>query len=204
MEAINFALGTPAMGHGHTHSASDGHVKPLAIVKTDPYRPCSDYGDPYAAPCWLFQGFLILRENGFDARRSLQLCDGAPGGRAARCYESIGHQLTGLFQRGDLWILDQCGKGQAALAPHCAAGATLALNAMDWSGSRAGEFCRAAPPAWKETCYRTAATALVDLASLAERAAFCSGIESAYAESCRKIAVTQPGAPRKISLESPP
>jgi hypothetical protein len=128
---------------------------------------------------------VILRAAGFDAGRALAVCDGAPDGRAARCYEGVGHQLTGLFQRGDAWILRQCAAGRPELAPRCAAGATLALDAMDWSGGRSARFCAAAPAAWKDACYRTAALALVDLAAPRRRAAFCAAIEPAYAATCR-------------------
>jgi hypothetical protein len=129
---------------------------------------------------------VILRANDFDAGRALRVCDAAPDRRAARCYESVGHQLTGLFQRGDRWILDQCARGQQALAPHCAAGAALALDAMDWSGARAASLCAAAPEDSKETCYRSASGALVDLAPPRRRASLCAAIEPAYAESCRE------------------
>ncbi len=188
MEAINAALSARATHGLHQHTADHTRRAPssLDIDPSDPYSPCRAYGDRYAASCWLFQGFVILRASAFDPGRALQVCDAAPGGRAARCYESVGHQLTGLLQRGDRWILEQCGKGQAALAPHCAAGATLALNAMDWTGSRAVRLCAAAPAEWKETCYRTAADALVDLAPAPERARLCASVEPAYAGTCRE------------------
>ncbi len=188
MEAINAAVGAPAMPGTHRHAA--GHTPraapSLAFDPADPYSPCRAYRDPYATSCWLFQGFVILRASDFDPARALEVCDGAPEGRAARCYEGVGHQLTGLLQRGDRWMLEQCGKGQPALAPQCAAGATLALNAMDWSGARAARLCAAAPAEWKETCYRTAAGALVDLAPAPERARLCASVEPAYAGTCRE------------------
>jgi hypothetical protein len=96
--------------------------------------------------------------------------------------------MTGLFQRGDAWVLEQCGRGQSALAPHCAAGATLALDAMDWTGGRAARFCTAARPEWKDTCYRTAAATLVDLAAPARRAAFCASVEPSFTATCREAA----------------
>jgi hypothetical protein len=172
--------------HVHTAGHEHGTSRSLAIDSTDRYSPCRAWRDPYATSCWLFQGFVILRANGFDAGRALRVCDEAPDGRTPRCYEGVGHQLTGLFQRGDAWILDQCARGQASLAAHCAAGATLALDAMDWSGSRAAGLCAAAPAEWKDLCYRTASAALVDLAPPAERARLCAEVEPAYAGSCRE------------------
>jgi hypothetical protein len=190
MEAINATVGAPAMHGPDAHTTEhEGHSrKRLTVDHADPYSPCRAYADPYAPSCWLFQGFLILRANGFDAERALAVCDGAPDGRSARCYESVGHQLTGLLQKGDRWILDQCARGRADLAAHCAAGATLALNAMDWSGSRSARLCSAAPEAWKEQCYRVAADALVDLASPEERDRLCAVVEPAYVATCRKAA----------------
>jgi hypothetical protein len=196
MEAITAALGAPAMHP--THAPAPAHRKhpapPLAIDAADPYSPCRAYGDPYGHSCWLFQGFVILRANQFDAERSLRVCDAAPDGRAPRCYESVGHQLTGLLQRGDAWILEQCSRGQPALAPHCAAGAALALDAMDWSGGRAARLCGAAPAQWKDACYRSAAGALVDLATREDRGRLCVSVEPAYARSCRNAG----------ELETPP
>jgi hypothetical protein len=188
MEAISSGLEAAKMHGSHSHEGvhQDHEVRALPIDAADPYSPCRAYADPYATSCWLFQGFVILRANGFDAGRALRVCDGAPDRRAARCYESIGHQLTGLFHRGDRWILDQCARGQPALAPHCVAGAALALDAMDWSGWRAAHLCAAAPDEWKKTCYRSASGALVDLAPPERRARLCAAVEPAYVGSCRE------------------
>ena len=104
MEAISSALGAP-MPHAHAdhqHGQAAGPApapapRRLSIDASDPYSPCDGFRDPYATSCWLFQGFVILRRTGFDAASALRICDRAPDGRAARCYESVGHQLTGLF-----------------------------------------------------------------------------------------------------------
>ncbi len=145
MEAITLGLAGPG-GHRHAHHGA------IAIDPADPYSPCRSFDDPYAESCWLFQGFVILRQVDFDAGRALRVCDDAPDGRAGRCYASVGHQLAGLFQREDDWIIAQCATGRAELAPRCSAGAALALAAMDWSGERAREFCGAVPPAWRDAC----------------------------------------------------
>jgi hypothetical protein len=201
MEAINAATGASAMGTTHEHHAA----RPLAIDPADPYSPCRAYHDPYAASCWLFQGFVILRANDFDAGRALRVCDAAPDGRAARCYEGVGHQLTGLFQRGDQWTLGQCAEGAPSLAAHCAAGAALALDAMDWSGSRAARLCAAAPAGWKDACYRSGAGALTDLAAPDERARLCAKVEAPYMSACReaaglaRLAATEAGPRRRGS-----
>jgi hypothetical protein len=187
MEAITGALSPPMAHKMHAQAADHAHAaaSPLTINPADPYSPCDAYHDPYATSCWLFEGYVILRANAFDAGRALRVCDGAPDGRAARCYESIGHQLTGLFQHGDAWVLGECAKGSPALAARCAGGATLALNATDWSGREAARLCAAAPSAWKDQCYRSAAGALVDLATPAQRASLCAAVEAEYAGSCR-------------------
>ena len=82
-------------------------------------------------------------------------------------------------------MLGECAKGSPALAARCAGGATLALNATDWSGREAARLCAAAPSAWKDQCYRSAAGALVDLATPAQRASLCAAVEAEYAGSCR-------------------
>jgi hypothetical protein len=201
MEAISSALGAP-MPHTHAdhqHGQATGPAaapapRRLTIDASDPYSPCDGFRDPYATSCWLFQGFVILRRTGFDAASALRICDGAPDGRAARCYESVGHQLTGLFQHDARWIVERCSAGAPNLAVQCAAGAALALDALDWSGNRAAGFCAAAPGAWKDACYRSAAGALTELASPGDRARLCASIERAYAAACRDAA----------ALDSPP
>ena len=145
MEAITQGLAGSG-GHRHAHHGA------IAIDPADPYSPCRSFNDPYADSCWLFQGFVILRSVGFDAGKALRACDDAPGGQAARCYESVGHQLAGLFQRGNGWIVAQCATGRADLALRCSAGAVLALAAMDWSGKRVRDYCAAVPPAWRDAC----------------------------------------------------
>ncbi len=192
MEAVNAAVGVARQGGhmGHAH-----HAPALTIDPADPYGPCRAFGDPYASSCWLFQGYVILSTTGFDAARALAVCDGAPNGRAARCYEGVGHQLTGLFQRGDAWIVEQCGQGRAELAPKCSAGATFALDAMDWSGGRTARFCAAVPDGWKSDCWGAAADGLLDLATPGRRAAFCAKAEPAWAGACRKAAELDTATP---------
>lgn len=131
---------------------------------------------------------MILRSRSFDAGEALRTCDQAPGGRAVDCYESIGLQITGLFQHDDAWVLAQCARGRPDLAAHCAAGAARALVQIDWSGERAAELCRASPAAWKDACYRKTGEFLSALASPARRAALCARIEQQYLEVCRQAA----------------
>jgi hypothetical protein len=158
MEAITQALGGQGSHPGHAHGSHGAGA--LAIDPLDPYSPCDRYGDPYGESCWLFQGFVILRKVDFDAASALRLCDLAPGGRVDRCYESVGHQLAGLFQRSDAWVVEQCGKGDAGRAPRCAAGAALAFASMDWRGERVKRYCGSVPETWREPCLAEAAAAL--------------------------------------------
>jgi hypothetical protein len=186
MEAINSAL---TQAHHHDPASAHEHVPTrdagLALDAGNPYAPCHRFGDPYATSCWLFQGFVILRYRNFDAASAFRTCDVAPAARVQRCYESVGFQLTGVFQRGDTWIIEQCARGRAELASSCAAGATAALSAMDWSGARATGFCAAAPASWKEPCYHAAGTMLAVFASPAQRVAVCGRVEREYAKTCR-------------------
>jgi len=185
MEAITTALRT-AMPMQHTHASAG--INHFTIDPADPYSPCDRVEDLYASACWLFQGFVILRSDGFDAAAALQTCDGAPAHRVERCYQSIGHQLTGLFQHDDRWIVDRCALGRADRAQHCAAGAALALTYMDWTGARAAHFCANGPSGWKEACYRAAADLLSGLVSPARRIAFCAGVEAPFLGACRQAA----------------
>jgi hypothetical protein len=161
MEAISSAVAEPANhpshAHGSSHVADTGRI---AIDREDVYSPCDRYTQAYADACWLFQGFLILRHVDFDAGKALRVCEAAPAGRADRCAQSVGHQLAGLFQRSDAWLVEQCAKGDAEPAVQCASGAALALVLMDWSGERANRYCSAVPGAWRASCFDAAGDAL--------------------------------------------
>lgn len=109
-----------------------------------------------AESCWLFQGFVILRYGGFDAAVAVHTCAARTRRACPRCYESIGHQLTGLFQRDAEWTIEQCAKGRPEPAPYCAAGAT-----------------QRHPDHGKDLCYRTAASSLIALAPPAQRSVLC-------------------------------
>jgi hypothetical protein len=198
MEAINSAL-APAGARdlhehaGMSHAHHEGEVGSagsgrLVLDPRDPYAPCDQFAGPYAESCWLFQGFVILRAAGFNVAQGFRTCDGAPDGKAGRCYESLGLQLTGLFQRGDEWILQQCAKGQPERAPQCAAGAALTLAGLDWSGARAMRFCSAAPADWKAACYDSAVGLLDELATPSQRTAVCAAVDQGYVGSCRRAA----------------
>jgi hypothetical protein len=197
MEAINSAVRPAGMrAHNHAETSHHGHegrgeptgAGRLTVNPGDPYSPCDGFGEPYAASCWLFQPFVILKRTGFDAAEGFRICDRAPADRAGRCYEGMGLQLTGLFQREEGWSVEQCAKGRAALAPYCAAGAALALTGGDWSGARAARFCAAAPEAWKKACYGSAASLLRDVATKPQRIAMCATVEPRYLPLCREAA----------------
>ncbi len=214
MEATNAALadsgGHPAHhgsheGAGHAeHGAAAIASGRLALDRANPYSPCDAFDGPHAAACWVYQAFLVLQNHDFDAAAAFRTCDDAPHGRAADCYQGVGLQLSGLFQRDDAWVLEQCATGRPDLAAHCAGGAALTLAAMDWSGARAGGLCAASPRSWKAACYRNTGRALTGLASASERAAFCTRIEPGYADTCREAAALGPaGAGRDLTVTAP-
>jgi hypothetical protein len=182
MEAMSPAMAESESGRMHEPM----HHSPLYIDAADPYSPCDRFDGPDGTACWVFQGFLILRAQGFDTERALHVCDGAPADRTRDCYASIGLQVAGLSQRDDAWIIGQCARGRPALAPDCAAGAARALVQMDWSGERAARFCGESPPAWKDACYQRMGAFLADLAGPARRGALCERVEPGYGGLCRR------------------
>ena len=74
------------------------------------------------------------------------------------------------------------------MAAECAAGATLALNAIDWSGAHSARFCGAAPARWRPTCYDAAAASLTYYAPSDQVERFCAGSGPEYADACRQAA----------------
>jgi hypothetical protein len=193
MEAINTAVAGPRQRHGdqaHEHHAAT--PAGLSIDPGDPYAPCNRFKGTYAESCWPFQGFVILRHTRFDPAAAFRTCDAAPRSVREPCYRSLGFQLAGLFQRDDQWILAQCAKGRPELASSCAAGATIALSEMDWSGARTMSFCAASEKAWREACYRMAGARLTSVTSPTRRAELCRQLDGRYAEVCRASAGLAP------------
>ena len=188
MEAVNSAVARPEAHGSHSHeSPNQAGAERMTIDPNNPYSPCDQFADPYARSCWIFQGFVILRATDFDPGKALGVCSAAPDGRAGRCYESVGHQLTGLFQRSDAWVIEQCGTADRELAAQCAAGAALALASMDWSGERVAGFCAAVPDGWKGSCHGAAADGLALVSSSDQQAAFCSNRQPRYSEICLEL-----------------
>jgi hypothetical protein len=161
MEAISSAVAERERHPSHTHGSSRvAHTGRITIDREDIYSPCDRYTRAHGDACWLFQGFLILRKVDFDAGKALRICEAAPAGRADRCAQSVGHQLAGLFQRSDAWLVEQCAEGEAEPAVKCASGAALALVLMDWSGARVNRYCGSVPSAWRTSCFAMAGEAL--------------------------------------------
>jgi hypothetical protein len=190
MEAVMTALREHApapSGHAHEHTAQEHGSQAsgrLAIDSSAPFSPCAEFDDPYAKACWVYQGFLILRQVGFDAGAALEHCRQAPAARVAQCAQSIGFQITGLSQRGNDWIVEQCGGGPGEQSIECGAGASAALTSIDWSGARAARFCRAAPASWRSRCYASAVRVLSSLASPADVRQFCKTLVSDGIAAC--------------------
>jgi hypothetical protein len=189
MEAVMTALRERTLnpaGAAHTHAAHEHGSEEagrLTIDASDPFSPCARFDDPYAKACWVYQGFLVLQQAGFDARAALARCALAPNGRVAQCAQGVGFQIAGLFQRGDGWIIEQCGLG-AGLSNECGAGAAAALISVDWSGNRATRFCEAVPGAWQPACLASAGRALRTLATPVEVQRFCQRATKISAGAC--------------------
>ncbi|HET8624046.1 MAG TPA: hypothetical protein VFM14_10825 [Gemmatimonadales bacterium] len=191
MEAVIAAQGNDSRRAGHeSHShgmhAGAGHAEHrLAIDPANPFSPCDAFADPHATACWAYQGYVILQRTNFDTPAAFAVCDTAPEALAIRCYKSIGLQITGLFQRDDAWVIEQCGLGRAPLAQACAGGAASARAGMDWSGDRAMRFCAATPSTWQATCYWSAGRVLASLATPTELDRLCANLDPVYTQACR-------------------
>ena len=194
MEAVSSALHHPHRhpGQVHTrgsdeHASSDmshGVIGRLAIDSSDPYSPCRSVQAPYARSCWLFQGFLILRRVAFNARKAFDLCAAAPAGWAPRCAESVGHQLTGLFQQDDGWIRSKCNEATGALVSSCIEGALYALVAGDWSGASGVRLCASLEKAHTFQCFRALGPLLQAVAPKGQQASACGRAEPAFQVAC--------------------
>lgn len=203
MEAINAAFGKNKLGagaHAHhemasgemgedgmagEHMMNTGPATDLGIPDpSHPYSPCDRFDGVQGDVCWGYQGYVVLRYVDFDAARAFVTCDGAPAGRVSICYESVGLHLTGIFQRDDAWIIDQCQAGQAEYASSCAVGAAKTLVGIDWTGTRAAGFCAVSPTGWKQGCYSAVGELLADLDDRASVRALCEGVEQDYVQAC--------------------
>jgi hypothetical protein len=169
MHGASLTKGAQASMHGHAREA--GH---LTLDPVDPYSPCRTVDSSYAQSCWLFQGFVLLRRLGFDAKAALDACALAPDGWAGRCTEGVGHQLAGLFQRSDQWILQQCKRSRPELQASCVGGALYALVSLDWSGARAVGFCSAAGSPHATACFAALGPLLYAVAPQGQLATACT------------------------------
>ena len=153
MEAISSASRSekshPSHPHGSSHVAHTGRI---TIDRGDVYSPCDRFTEAYGDACWLFQGFLILRDVDFDAGRALRICEAAPEDARIAAPRVSGTSLRACSSAAMHGWPTSAPRAMLGPRRRCASGAALALVLMDWSGARVNRYCGAVPSAWRTAC----------------------------------------------------
>lgn len=179
MENIVVAL---ELESGRTNSVGDSDQPPY-LRPDDAHYPCDAVADRYRGSCYLLQTSGMLLYNGRSYAATGAACEKAPDRYVSVCFESLGRDISGDYQRDDAKTIAACSSvGTGPLRDHCFVGAVK--NYLD-ALPRAFPFCRAVPESAKGKCY----AAIGQQLSIAEpdparRAAACSEAESRYVESC--------------------
>jgi hypothetical protein len=83
----------------------------------DPHRPlypCTDVAGKYKQQCYLMQTSYVLQHNGYDFKKTFELCATADTGFVDTCYQSAGRDASGSTNSNVDQTVANCNKAREA------------------------------------------------------------------------------------------
>jgi len=162
-------------------------VQSRYLKDSDPIYPCDAklISDDFRIACYLIVTSRVLDQNGYDWKRTAELCSRADQPYRDICFESYGRDASGKSEHHVPRIAEICriaGVDQEA----CFFGAARELNSNDANPTRAGALCRLAPRPDRPRCFYGIGTIVGQMQSesTAEQRAVCSAAAGPYTEDC--------------------
>lgn len=166
--------------------ATDERAEAKPFLRPDePLYPCNVVAEKYRWSCYQLQTSGMLLYNGRDFAKTAASCDAAPSTYIPICFESLGRDVSGEFQRDDLKTIATCESLGSPSRAGCFVGAVK--NLLD-APDRVLPFCRRVPDHAKSPCYSAAGTQLgLNYPSGdPRRASACVAAEPAFVKSCQE------------------
>ncbi|HEU0300009.1 MAG TPA: hypothetical protein VFR37_11155 [Longimicrobium sp.] len=200
----------PGIGHAHGAEGHEGHAAEsrsasppddpapvtgkmagpravLAKMAADREREqmCSGLDAAHQPSCWAYQSLVLMWMYWPRTERALRVCDAAPAGAVADCYQGFGKQTLGASSGDVPKMIEACRQGDPAHLTDCLMGGVEYFTDLDWTIEPGIAFCRQVPDTAKPRCYEMigARLTLAHLDPEPVRAA-CRQVEPAYVRAC--------------------
>jgi hypothetical protein len=156
-------------------------VRSRWVRDEDPVYPCNTVAPDDKSTCYQLVTSRVLQVVGVEWERVAEICAGVERGFRARCFESMGRDVSTQSHREAEGIAEGC----AAARPHggereCVQFAAMDMTANFTGGAEAAELCTSATASLRAPCFEAVGTIMARFHTTAE----------ARERACREIAVT--------------
>ncbi|MDQ3857706.1 MAG: hypothetical protein M3327_04545 [Actinomycetota bacterium] len=160
-------------------------VKSKWLRDDDPVYPCQVVKERHKLYCYLMVTSRVSELNGYDWRRTAEVCRRVERDWVATCFESYGRDASGSTRQSPRDVVRLCRfAGEHAVS--CVYGAVRDMTSNYANGRRASELCRLVGRSLRPHCYYGIGTILGNLASTEQgRRRSCRSVTPrAYLDSC--------------------
>jgi Cytochrome C oxidase, cbb3-type, subunit III len=164
-------------------------VKSRWLRDNDLIYPCNVVKEKHKLYCYLMLTSRILAANGYDWKKTVDMCLRSEQRWIPTCYQSLGRDASGNTRQDAPQILGICNLARK-FARECIYGAARDIVSNDAGPKRAVPLCEGAPAASRAYCYEGIGTILGGLhAYRDERRAACRAVTKQYFDDCARGAV---------------
>ena len=162
------------------------------LKDSDPVYPCDWVGDNDKLYCYLMVTSRVLRQNGFDWKKTAKICAGVETNWVTTCFQSYGRDASGSTRQNPEEILKLC----AVAKPFggqvdCVNAAAKDMTANYTSGLQASVLCDEAPAEIRGGCFYSIGAIMGSFKTTSpERQADCHAVtkKAAYYQQCIRAA----------------
>ena len=122
------------------------------LRKSDPIYPCNSVAEKYKAQCYGLVTANLLKNTGYDQKKTADGCKRSEPDWVGICFESFGRDVSGIAGKSAEKALASCrlaGKNEG----DCLYGVAREIVNADAAGARGAKFCNKAPKRHRERCF---------------------------------------------------
>lgn len=156
------------------------------LRKDDPIYPCNAVSKRHKLQCYGLITANILRQTGYDQRKTAAACREAEPDWVAMCFQSFGRDASGIAGNSASKALASC-RLAGSYEGDCLYAVSRDIVSFDAGAERAGRFCKQVPSKHRKRCHVGLGSVLVSLEPTPKALkAACRRISGRYARSCEK------------------
>ena len=154
------------------------------LRKNDPIYPCNSVAEKYKAQCYGLVTANLLRNTGYDQKKTADGCKKSEPDWIGICFESFGRDVSGIAGKSAEKALASCrlaGKNEG----DCLYGVAREIVNSDAEGARGARFCGMVPKRHRERCFTGVGSVMASIknSESALRGA-CRDLGGRYERSC--------------------